>query len=103
MWYYLSKGIYPQWITFVKTISAPQENKTKHFVAIQELAWKDVEHAFSVFQVRFTIGRGPACFFHIDTLNDIMMALIILYNMIIEDEWVNNGFEDFEYEQLYES
>ncbi|XP_062152063.1 uncharacterized protein LOC133860489 [Alnus glutinosa] len=36
MGYYLADGIYPQWATFVKTISSPQGNKRKHFAAAQE-------------------------------------------------------------------
>ncbi|KAF5468264.1 hypothetical protein F2P56_012430 [Juglans regia] len=103
MGYYLADGIYPQWATFVKTISAPQGNKKKYFVAAQESARKDVERAFGVLQARFAIIRGPARFFHIETLNDIMMACVILYNMIIEDERANNEEEEFEYEQLAES
>jgi len=59
MGYYLADGIYPQWATFVKTISSPQRNWRKHFVAAQESARKDVECAFGVLQVRFAIVRGP--------------------------------------------
>ncbi|XP_042962337.1 uncharacterized protein LOC122296601 [Carya illinoinensis] len=103
MGYYLADGIYPQWATFVKTISAPQGNKKKYFAAAQESARKDVEHAFGVLQARFAIIRGPARFFHIETLNEIMMACIILHNMIIEDERADNGEEEFEYDQLPET
>jgi hypothetical protein len=102
MRYYLADGIYPQWATFVKTISSPQENKRKHFAAAQELARKDVERAFGVLQARFAIVRGPARFFHLETIKDIMMACIILHNMIIENERDNDEAEDFEYEQLNE-
>ncbi|XP_042962366.1 uncharacterized protein LOC122296628 [Carya illinoinensis] len=103
MGYYLADGIYLQWATFVKTISAPQGNKKKYFAAAQESAQKDVERAFGVLQARFAIIRGPARFFHIETLNEIMMACIILHNMIIEDERAANGEEEFEYEQLPET
>ncbi|XP_028113015.1 uncharacterized protein LOC114311150 [Camellia sinensis] len=48
MGYYLANGIYPQWSTFVKTISSPQGNKRKYFAAAQESARKDVERAFGV-------------------------------------------------------
>ncbi|KAF5442224.1 hypothetical protein F2P56_034909 [Juglans regia] len=84
--YYFADGIYPQWTTFVKTISVPQGNKKKYFAAAQKSARKDVESAFGVLQARFAIIRGPAPCFHIETLNDIMMACVILHNMIIEDE-----------------
>ncbi|XP_020250885.1 uncharacterized protein LOC109828265 [Asparagus officinalis] len=46
MRYYIADGIYPQWSTFVKTISAPQVNKRKIFAQAQESARKDVERAF---------------------------------------------------------
>ncbi|XP_041021288.1 uncharacterized protein LOC121262759 [Juglans microcarpa x Juglans regia] len=103
MRYYLADGIYPQWATFVKTISTPQGNKKKYFVAAQESARKDVERVFGVLQARFAIIRGRARFFHIETLNDIMMACVILHNTIIEDERADNEEEEFEYEQLTES
>ncbi|XP_041020538.1 uncharacterized protein LOC121262204 [Juglans microcarpa x Juglans regia] len=100
MRYYLADEIYPQWTIFVKTISAPQGNKKKYFAAAQESARKDVELAFGVLQARFAIIRGPARFFHIETLNDIMIAYVILHNIIIKDEHADNEEEEFEYEQL---
>jgi hypothetical protein len=63
-------------------------------------AMKDVERAFKVLQARFAIVCGPARFFYPETLNDIMIACVILHNMIVEDERDNNGEEDFEYEQF---
>ncbi|GLT53669.1 hypothetical protein SLA2020_269260 [Shorea laevis] len=102
MGYYLADGIYPQWATFVKTISSPQGNKRKYFATAQESARKDVERAFGVLQARFAIIRRPARFWELETLKDIMMACVILHNMIIEDDRTNNEAEDFEYEQLNE-
>uniref|UniRef100_A0A2N9GZ47 DDE Tnp4 domain-containing protein n=1 Tax=Fagus sylvatica TaxID=28930 RepID=A0A2N9GZ47_FAGSY len=104
MGYYLADGIYPQWSTFVKTISAPLEAKKKHFARVQEACRKDVECAFGILQARFSIVRGPACFWDEATLNDIMKACIILHNMIIEDERDPNGVQqDDDYEQVPES
>jgi hypothetical protein len=104
MRYYLADGIYPQWSTFVKTISAPVEAKKKHFARIQEACRKDVECAFGILQARFSIVREPARFWDEATLNDIMKACIILYNMIIEDERDSNEVQqDDDYEQVPES
>ena len=70
----------------MKTIPAPQTQKYKLFAATQEVCRKDVERAFGVLQARFAIVRGPAQFFHLETLQKIMKACIILHNMIVEDE-----------------
>ena len=53
--YYLADGIYPQWSTFVKTISNPQDYKRQRFAQMQESARKDVERAFGVLQSRWGI------------------------------------------------
>ena len=101
--YYLTDGIYPKWATFVKTIPAPQGQKFKLFAAAQEACRKDVERAFGVLQVRFAIVRGPTQFFHLETLQKIMKACIILHNMIVEneqeDERDDNEVVDLDYEQ----
>ena len=95
MGYYLADGIYPNWLTFVKTIPCPQGLKKKHFVKAQESARKDVERAFGALQASFTIVRGPTRFWDEETLADIMKAYIIMHNMIIEDEGDigNNDFD----------
>ncbi|XP_071681875.1 uncharacterized protein [Lolium perenne] len=85
MWYYLADGIYPDWVTFVKTIREPENRAEAEFAKAQEAARKDIERAFSVLQARFAIVRGPARFWDMDTLKDIMTTCVILHNMIIED------------------
>ncbi|XP_052307623.1 uncharacterized protein LOC112326999 [Populus trichocarpa] len=55
MGYYLADEIYPNWSTFVKTISRSLRAKTKYFASKQESAIKDVERAFGVLQSRFAI------------------------------------------------
>ncbi|XP_072064342.1 uncharacterized protein [Arachis hypogaea] len=86
MGYYLADGIYPEWATFVKSISKPQGKKRKLFAQYQEGQRKDVERAFGVLQARFAIIRGPARFWEKKKLANIMRACIILHNMIVEDE-----------------
>jgi hypothetical protein len=46
--YYLADGIYLDWDTLIKTISAPISNKHKVYAQWQEACRKDVERAFSV-------------------------------------------------------
>ncbi|XP_050241107.1 uncharacterized protein LOC126690003 [Quercus robur] len=103
MRYYLADGIYPKLAIFVKTIPAPQGQKYKLFAAAQEACRKDVERAFGVLQAHFTIVHGPARFFHLETLQKIIKACIILHNMIVEDEWEDerddNEAVDLDYEQ----
>ena len=59
-----------------------------------------MERAFGVLQSRFAIVRGPARFFQIQMLKDIMTACIILHNMIIEDECHIDEVEHGDYEQF---
>ena len=100
MRYYLADGIYLKWATFVKTIPAPQGQKQKLFAAAQEAYRKDVKHVFEVLQACFAIVRGPTRFFHLDTLQKIMKAGIILHNMIVENEQDDNEVVDLDYEQI---
>ncbi|XP_062213796.1 uncharacterized protein LOC133914800 [Phragmites australis] len=86
MGYYLGDGIYPEWATIVKPISAPRGNKSMYFSAKHASVRKDVERAFGVLQSRFTIIRGLARMWDESTLHNIMTACVIMHNMIIEDE-----------------
>jgi hypothetical protein len=86
MGYYLADGIYPDWITFVKSVRQPMERKTQHFTTMQESARKDIERAFGVLQARWAVIRGPAYGWNRQAISDIMQACIIMHNMIVEDE-----------------
>ncbi|XP_061944627.1 uncharacterized protein LOC133668691 [Populus nigra] len=72
MGYYLADEIYPNWSTFVKTISRPLGAKRKYFASKQESARKDVERAFGVLQSCFVIVRGPVRYWDEETLAYIM-------------------------------
>ncbi|XP_057744657.1 uncharacterized protein LOC130962467 [Arachis stenosperma] len=103
MRYYLADGIYPEWATFVKSISKPQGEKRKLFAQYQEGQRKDVERAFGVLQARFAIIRGPARFWKKKKLANIMRACIILHNMIVEDErdtYAGNFTQSLEYDDV---
>ncbi|CAL8169001.1 unnamed protein product [Prunus armeniaca] len=85
--YYLADGIYPRWTTFVKTIPNPQSEKETSFASFQEGYRKDVERCFGILQARCAIIRGAARMLDEEVLRSIMMTCIILYNMILEDEY----------------
>ena len=53
---------------------------------MQEGCGKDVERVFGVLQTRFAIIKGLAHYWKKQVFHDIMSALIIIHNMIIEDE-----------------
>ena len=84
--YYLTDGIYPEWATFIKSISLPQGEKDSLFAKRQESARKDVERAFGVLQARFAVIKNPSKLWSKSKIAKIMRACIILHNMIVEDE-----------------
>lgn len=100
---YYTSDIYLQWSIFVKIISSPQGAKSKHFATVQESTRNDVEHTFRLLQAQFVIVRRPTWIFKIDELKNIMKACIILYNIIIEDEWDEQNTKGFDYEQIDEN
>nr|XP_043638735.1 uncharacterized protein LOC122609823 [Erigeron canadensis] len=83
--YYLADGIYPEWVTFVKAFSCPQDLKKKKFKKYQESARKDVERAFGVLQGRWAILTHPSRSFSVNKIRRTMYACVILHNMIVED------------------
>ncbi|XP_010687133.1 uncharacterized protein LOC104901279 [Beta vulgaris subsp. vulgaris] len=84
--YYVTDGIYPNWATFIQSVTCPLTLKDKLFAQHQEGARKDVERAFGVLQSRFAIVRKPSLAWDEEILNDIMLSCIIMHNMIVEDE-----------------
>ncbi|XP_070668209.1 uncharacterized protein [Malus domestica] len=66
--YYLADGIYPRWITFVKTVPHLQSEKEKHFAKYQEGCRKDVERCFGILQARWAIVRSAAIMFDVEAL-----------------------------------
>ncbi|XP_073353886.1 uncharacterized protein [Aegilops tauschii subsp. strangulata] len=97
--YYLADGIYPQWSTFVKTISNSQGEKRKRFAQIQESAKKDVERALGVLQPRWGIVRNPALSWDERKLWEVMTSCVIMHNMIVEDERDESIFDQgFDYQ-----
>nr|XP_043639399.1 uncharacterized protein LOC122610475 [Erigeron canadensis] len=83
--YYLADGIYPEWSTFVKAFSCPQDPKKKKFKKDQESARKNVERAFGVLQGRWAIITHPIRLFSVNKIRRTMYACVILHNMIVED------------------
>ena len=86
MGYYFADGICLYWAIFVETIREPRNRAEPEFAKAQEAARKDIEPTFVVLQARFAIVRGPARFWDMNTLKNIMTTRVILHNMIIEDE-----------------
>ena len=84
--YLLAHGIYPPWTCFVQPIHEPIGEMKEHYTKCQEGARKDVECAFGVLQARFEILKNLVRQLNLGTIEDIILACIILHNMIIKDE-----------------
>lgn len=70
-------GIYPKWFIFVQTIYALQDEKWQHYAKTLEVVKKDVERWFSMLQARVSIIQYPSQEWHLDSINDIIMACVI--------------------------
>ena len=86
MGYYLADGIYRDWATLVKSISAPVSKKHSIYARRQESCRKDVERTFGVLRAKWKILHSPARLWNPRDLNSIVRACVILHNMIIVDE-----------------
>jgi hypothetical protein len=53
---------------------------------MQSGAHKDVEHTFEVLQARWEVVKNPCRSWDLETIDNIMMACIIMHYMIIHDE-----------------
>ncbi|XP_020238606.1 uncharacterized protein LOC109817687 [Cajanus cajan] len=90
MGYYLADGIYPDFATFVKTISMPQGKKRKLFAERQESTRKDVERAFGVLQSRFAIIRAGQAE---QLMRDGVECFMLFATVSIETERAITGIE----------
>jgi hypothetical protein len=70
----------------MKGVHVPQQEKHRFFSMKQVSVRKDVKCAFDLLKKRFNILVIPDRSYSQRTLDLIMHACIILYNMIIDDE-----------------
>lgn len=89
--YYLTDGIYPPFSTLVKAYKAPENLRESLFTKRQESSRKDVERAFGVLKSKWHIVKNAARPYHLDNLKDIMYAVIIMHNMVIEEAGDERG------------
>ncbi|XP_004296002.1 PREDICTED: uncharacterized protein LOC101297421 [Fragaria vesca subsp. vesca] len=61
---------------------------------MQEFYRKDVERCFGILQARWVILCHGANLFKLEDLRTIMVSCIILHNMIVEDVFVEEEFEE---------
>jgi hypothetical protein len=93
MRYYLTDGIYPSWPVFMKGVTVPPQEKHQFFSMKQVSVRKDVECVFDLLKKMFNILAISGWSYSQRTLDLIMHACIILYNMIIDDER-NDDYDD---------
>jgi hypothetical protein len=70
----------------LQPIHAPQGEKQEHYTKMQSGACKDVERAFGVLQARWEMVKNLCRSWDLETIDNIMMACIIMHNMVIHDE-----------------
>nr|GEV46762.1 hypothetical protein [Tanacetum cinerariifolium] len=82
--YYLTDGIYPEWVVLMKSIAQPGSNDVKRirYTQAHEATRKDVERAFGVLKKKWAIIRTPARSRSLKKIMHLMYTCIILHNMI---------------------
>lgn len=83
--YWFANGIYPKAPFFTSSISEPFRGKQKLFGFVQDANGKDIERGFGVIQGKFNIISRPSKFLAVDTMEENMRCIIILYNMLVEE------------------
>ncbi|GJT95620.1 ALP1-like protein [Tanacetum coccineum] len=86
--YYLTDGIYPEWVVLMKSISQPGSNDVKRirYKQAHEAARKDVKQAFGVLKKKWAIVRTPARSRSLKRITHLMYTCIILHNMIRKEK-----------------
>ncbi|GJS90533.1 reverse transcriptase domain-containing protein [Tanacetum coccineum] len=86
--YYLTDGIYPEWVVLMKSISQPGSNDVKRirYKQAHEAARKDVERAFDALKKKWAIVRTPARSRSLKRITHLMYTCIILHNMIRKEK-----------------
>nr|GEV29335.1 hypothetical protein [Tanacetum cinerariifolium] len=81
-------GIYPEFVTFVKTIPEPYDDDHKRirYNQMQEAGKKDVKRVFCVLKKKWTILANPARPLKKERIMSMMYTCIILHNMIRKDK-----------------
>ncbi|GKB11438.1 protein translocase subunit SecA2, chloroplastic isoform X1 [Tanacetum coccineum] len=86
--YYLTDGIYPEWVVLMKSISQPGSNDVKRirYKQAHEAARKDVKRAFGMLKKKWAIVRTPARSRSLKRITHLMYTCIILHNMIRKEK-----------------
>ena len=81
---FLGDGIYPEWSIFVRTISAPINQREAKFAHRHEFVRKDVERGFGQFVKRFQCCDRPFRFWYLEDIIALLNCCLILQNMSVE-------------------
>ncbi|XP_022030521.1 uncharacterized protein LOC110931435 [Helianthus annuus] len=83
--YYLTDDIYPEWATFVKSLSCPDDEKRMYCKKKQEASRKYIERAFGMLKKKWSIIAQPSRILEKSKMRNVMYTCIILHNMKLED------------------
>lgn len=82
--YMLGNGIYPDWSIILTPLSAPSNNREKHYTEKQDSIRKDIERVFRVLQGSFKILRYEMHEWSYSMLILISQVCVILHNIIVD-------------------
>ncbi|MBW0491013.1 hypothetical protein O181_030728 [Austropuccinia psidii MF-1] len=89
--YYLCNPFYPPIPPLIPLLTNPKSEKEKLFAKRQRAVLRDAQKAIEQLTSRFEIVKRPCRMWSSNAMGEVIKAVVIIHNMIVEDEREDEG------------